>query len=263
VQDVLPTLLDFTGAKKLPGPDFDGTSLAALLRGSTDRLPSRTLVVQYGPGAGETDTRGPRKFSCAIMRDHWRLVHGTELYDVATDRAQAKDLAASRPEIVAELRASYEKWWAGVEPRLRDFVPLSLGAPQENPVMISSSDWQDIYADNSNHVRNAVGGPRGGPWNVVVERAGTYEFALRRWPFDTGAALDGNVTPPGKALPIAGAKLTIAGREFSAKTAPGALEAVVRTALPAGRTQLHAWFQDAAGTDLCGVYYAKITRVGD
>src|SRR6185436_16667850 len=104
VPDVLPTLLEFAGAKKLPGPEFDGTSLAALLRGKPDRLLERTLFVQYGPGIGETDNLGPKKFSAAIMRDQWRLVHGTELYDLSTDRAQAHDLAATRPEIVAELR---------------------------------------------------------------------------------------------------------------------------------------------------------------
>jgi arylsulfatase len=263
VQDVLPTLLELTGTKKLPGPDFDGVSLARLLRGQSDTLAARTLVVQYGPGAGQTDTNGPKKFDCAVMRDGWRLVHGKELYETNLDRAQAKDLAAERPEIVAELRASYEKWWAGVEPRLREFVPLSLGAPQENPVVLTSSDWQDTYADNSNHIRNAVGGPRGGPWNVTVERAGTYEIALRRWPFDTGAPLDGNVSPPGKALTITAAKLTVGTRGFVTAVAPGALEATVRITLPAGRAQLQAWFQDAAGADLCGAYYARITRLSE
>lgn len=261
VQDMLPTLLDFAGAKRLPGPDFDGTSLAALLRGQSDRLPARTLVVQYGPGAGQKNTTGPQKFECAILRDNWRLVNGEELYDVAADRAQTRNVAAEKPDVVADLRQSYEAWWRGVEPRLRDFVPLSIGARQENPVVLSSSDWQDVYADNAGHIRKGVGGPRGGPWNVVVERAGTYEFALRRWPFDNPAPLDGNVTPPGLAMPVARARITIAGREHSCDVAPGASAAVIRAALPAGRTQLHAWFEDAAHRDLCGAYYAKVTRL--
>lgn len=261
VQDVLPTLLEFSGVKKTAGPEFDGVSLAPLLRGQTDTLPDRTLVVQFGPGFGYTDNSGPKKFECAVLWNQWRLVNGTELYDLNTDRAQERDLAASKPEIVAELRQRYEAWWSTVSPRLNDFVPMSLGAPAENPVLLTSSDWQDAYADNANHLRAAAGGPRGGPWNVNIERAGEYEFTLRRWPFDLDAPLAGNITPPGKALPIAAAKLTVAGKELSATAAPGTKEVVFRAKLPKGRTQLQAWFQDAAGQDLCGAFYVRANYV--
>ncbi len=260
VQDVLPTLLEFAGLAKPAGPAFDGLSLAPLLRGKTDTLPDRTLFVQYGPGAGEKDTSGPKKFRSAVLWNQWRLVHGAELYDVNADRAQARDLAAAHPAIVADLRHRYEAWWSTVEPRLRDFVPASLGSAAENPVVLTSSDWQDAYADNSNHVRNAVGGPRGGPWHVNVERPGDYEFALRRWPSDLEAPIDGNIAPPGKALPIAAAKLTIADQQVSAPVAAHANEVILRAKLSAGRTQLQAWFLDAGGQDLCGAYFVKITR---
>jgi arylsulfatase len=260
VQDVLPTLLEFAGMAKPAGPDIDGLSLAPLLRGKTDTLPDRTIVVQYGPGAGAKDTSGPKKFQSAVLWNQWRLVHGTELYDVNADRGQAHDLAAAHPEIVADLRRRYEVWWSTVAPRLDEFVPVSLGAAAQNPVLLTSSDWQDAYADNSNHVRNAVGGPRGGPWNVHIERAGDYEIALRRWPFDLDAPLDGNITPPGKALPIAAAKLTVAGRQLTTPAAARAREVVFRTSLPVGRTQLQAWFQDADGRDVCGAFFVKVTR---
>ena len=261
VQDVLPTLLEFADLTKPAGPDFDGLSLAPLLRGKTAALPDRTLVVQYGPGAGQKDTTGPKKFQSAVLWKQWRLVHGTELYDVYADRAQTRDLAPSHPEVVADLRRRYENWWATVAPRLNEFVPASLGAAAENPVLLTSSDWQDAYADNAGHVRHAVGGPRGGPWHVQIERTGDYTFALRRWPFDRDAPLAGNITPPGKALPIASATLTVAGQKLTAPAEPQAKEVVFRTRLPAGRTPVQAWFQDAAGTDLCGAYYVKVTRL--
>lgn len=260
VQDVLPTLLDFCAVKKFSGPDLDGLSLAPLLRGKTDTLPDRTLVVQFGPGFGYTDNSGPKKFECAVMRNQWRLVNGTELYDVNADRAQQHNLADANPQMVGSLCRDYEAWWKTVEPRLRDFVPISLGSAMENPVMLTSSDWQDAYADNANHIRSAAGGSRGGPWNVNVERGGEFEVTLRRWPFDVDVSLDGNLIPPGKALPIATAKLAVTGRELSAKASAGAKEIVFRVKLPTGRTQLHAWFQDAEGRDLCGAYFVKAER---
>lgn len=262
VQDVLPTLLELCGIARPAGPEFDGVSLAPLLRGAADSLADRIVVVQYGPGLGETDASGPRKFECAILHDRWRLVGGNELYDVVADRAQTRDVAAEHPAIVAGLRRRYEAWWEGVAPRLREFVPLSVGASQENPVVLSSADWQDTYADNAGHIRRAEGGPRGGPFNLLVERAGTYTITVSRWPFEAGAALDGNVDPPGRALPIAAARLAVAGLDLTAAATPTEPHVSFTAKIPAGRTQLRAWFQDAAGGDLCGAFYVKVESHG-
>jgi hypothetical protein len=42
-----------------------------------------------------------------------------------------------------------------------------------------------------------------------------------------------------------------------------AKEIVLRLPLKEGRTELQAWFQDAAGADVCGVYFLYVRRVGD
>jgi hypothetical protein len=217
------------------------------------------FVVQYG--ASPEVPADPVKGHACVVWNRWRFVHGAELYDVNADRAQQHDLAAQQPEVLAKMSAYYDQWWAGLEPVLGKFVTLTIGADAENPVLLSSSDWQDVYADNSNHIRNAAGGPRGGPWNLQVERDGDYEITLRRWPFDTDGALAGNITPPGKALPISRAKLTIAGLERESSTGPEEREAKFTLPLKAGRTQLQAWFQDADGHDLCGAFYARVRRV--
>ncbi|PYJ03476.1 MAG: hypothetical protein DME25_12220 [Verrucomicrobia bacterium] len=268
-QDLLPTLVDFCAvgadvrrltiekSPKLPSPghghyDFDGASLEPLLRGKDDSLPDRMLVVQYG--------QIPKKWDSCVIWNQWRLVKGEELYDVHADRAQQHDLVTQHKDVVEKMRAHYEKWWAGIEPRLNDFVTISLGAGQANQVQLTSSDWQGVYADNSGHIERAEGGPRGGPWNVSVDRAGDYEFSLRRWPPELDLPLTAAFSTNSKALPIAAARLTIAGQDRSLKTAPGDKEVVFRLSLPAGKTQLRAWFQDADGHDLTGAYYARVTR---
>ena len=142
-------------------------------------------------------------------------------------------------------------------------------------VELTSADWEGIYADNDGHIRSAVGGPRGGHWNVMVEKAGEYEIALRRWPRSTQAALGAKLdadpeprrrrrrnAPPSKAFPIAAAKVEVAGREASAKTDPTEQEVVLRVSLPAGKTTLKGWFQDAEGNDLCGAFFAYVRPVG-
>lgn len=261
VQDLLPTLLEITGVPRLPGPEFDGTSLTPLLRGTGD-LPDRTLVVQYGPGVGEKDTSGPREHRAAVLWRQWRLVHGSELYDVVADRAQERDVASNHPEIVSRVRGEYERWWATVNGRLRDFVPVAVGTDAEPVVELASSDWQDVYADNSRHIREAVGGLRGAPWNLQVARAGSYTVELHRWPFTTGVALDGNVSPPGKAMPIRGATLVLGDVTTRSDLPAGSASARFTVRLEPGRTQLHGWFHAGDGSDLCGAYFARVTWTG-
>jgi len=266
-QDLLPTLIDLCGLEKPPGAAFDGASLAGLLRGAANSLPDRMLVVQYGQIL--------EKWDACVIWGKWRLVHGKELYDLRGDPGQQRDLSALHADVAAGMRNHYERWWAGIEPALRDFLPISIGADRENPVYLSSSDWQEVYCDNVQTVlggtNGRLGGPRGGPWNVHVEKDGDYEIALARWPFDRGLPLSAGrpaqrmtagELPAGKALPIASAGLRVAGREMTMQTAPADTRAVFRVPLRSGvKTLLHGWFRDAAGNDLVGAYYASVRRL--
>jgi arylsulfatase len=254
IQDLLPTLVGLAGTRSQL--DFksrvDGISLAGLLQGSTNPLPDRLLVVQYG--------QIPRKWDSCVIWNQWRLVKGEELYDVHADRAQEHDVATQHKDVVEKMRAQYEKWWASIEPRLNDFVTISLGAEQANPVQLTSSDWEAVWADNSGHIDRGAGGPRGGPWNVFVEREGEYEISLRRWPPDLDLPLAATRGKDGKALPIRAARLAIGDQSLSLKSDANAKVAVFHARLPRGKTQLRAWFQDETGHDLCGAYYATVTR---
>jgi hypothetical protein len=259
MQDWLPTLIDLCGLKKPAQAKFDGASLAGLLRGSKP-LADRMIVVQYG--------QVPAKWDCCVMWNKWRLVAGKELYDLKTDPGQKTNVAAQHADVLEKMRTHYERWWAPIEPTLRDFAPISIGSPKENPVTLVSSDWEDIYADNPGHVLTAAGGPRGGPWSIFVERDGDYEISLYRWPPQLKLPLNAacppqkrtkGTLPEGKALPIAGAKLAVAGQETAKQTAAADTHAVFRATLKGGqKTTLQGWFQDAKGADLCGSFYADV-----
>jgi arylsulfatase len=261
--DLLPTLFDLCGIAPPRDARFDGVSLADLLRGKTDNLPDRFLVVQYG--------QVPAKFESCVIWNKWRLVQGKELYDVDADRAQTRDLASSYPEIVKKLLDQYESWWTGIEAKLSEFVPISIGAKQQPTVELTSGDWEGIYADNTGHVRRAVGGPTGGHWHLLVETAGEYEFVLRRWPEQTGVALGAKYEPSEKtpaagkvetqAFPaIAQARLTIGGEKATAKADANAQGVTLNLKLGAGRTTLKAWFQDSTGNDLCGAFFVTVKK---
>lgn len=258
MQDLLPTLLELCGVPAVASA-LDGRSLAGPLRGG-GALADRMLVVQYGQVL--------KKWDACVIWNKWRLISGTELYDLRTDPGQKQDVAAANADVVLRMRGHYERWWSDVHPAIDDFCPISIGAPQADPVALTSSDWESVYADNPVHVLTAAGGPRGGPWNVQVERDGEYEIAVSRWPPGLRIPLDAAMPaqkrvkgslPEGAALAIAAARLTIAGQDRTEKARPGASEVVFRVPLRRGpKTKLHAWFQDAGGKDLCGAFYANV-----
>lgn len=261
VQDLLPTLTDACQVTLPSEVKPDGTSLLPLLSGAAERLPERTLVVQYG--------QNPEKWDSCVLRDKWRLVHGKELYDVGDDLAQEKDVAAAHPEIVEQLREHYEQWWGQIAPRLQDFSPISIGAPQENPTTLSAADWTNVYCDNMKNLREGLN--ENSSWHLLVEQPGEYEIELRRWPREADApiaggapkfqAVVGQPLPPGRALPIRTARLQIGARFDESRPVSADDKGITfRTPLPAGKTVMQSWFYDAEGKQLCGAYFAYVTR---
>ncbi len=100
VIDVLPTLLELTGAKTTP---LEGRSLAQVLRGETLDL--------------HTDLFWQWSRNRAIRRGKWKLVWDGDsdplkwrLYDMELDRTELDDLAERHPEIVKELAESHSRW---------------------------------------------------------------------------------------------------------------------------------------------------------
>ena len=112
--DVMATVLDVTGVaypsrydgvERLP---LEGISMRETWMGGVS--PSHTLFWEHEGNA-------------ACRRDQWKLVRkypgDWELYDIAIDRAECHDVAASHPDVVAALADEYSLWAkrCGVIPR--------------------------------------------------------------------------------------------------------------------------------------------------
>jgi arylsulfatase len=265
VQDLFPTLLDLCGIEKPKTAKFDGTSLAGLLKGTQDQLPDRTLVVQYGEQPGGQKLAKDR--ACVLWKK-WRLVHGTELYDLAADPGQKSNVAEKLPDVMKKLKDHYEAWWRQVEPLTEEFVPVVVGADEQNPVTMTSADWAKVYCDNMNNLRTGVN--KNGRWHIQAAKDGEYEIALRRWPKEADAALAAGVPafkavegglPAGKALPVAKVRLKVADLDESRAVAVTDKEAVFMVRLKAGeKLPMQSWLYDADGKELCGAYFAYVRR---
>lgn len=102
--DWLPTIADATGAP-LPARPLDGASLLPLLRDPAAVLPPRDLVWHF------PHYRGDQEPFSILRRGPWKLIQrwqgpSWELFDLAADPGEARDLAAAQPDRVRELAAA-------------------------------------------------------------------------------------------------------------------------------------------------------------
>ena len=125
--DVVPTLVELSGAK-----------IPATIKGhAVPPSPARSLVPAFAKDVTVLhdflwwEHEGNR----ALRAGDWKLVAlkeaAWELYDLATDRAEAKNLAASRPEKVRELAALWERQMEETKKLALTDPPANAAAPAE------------------------------------------------------------------------------------------------------------------------------------
>ena len=127
--DVMPTLMEFCGVESSSPVQFDGVSLAPLLRGQASAS-ERTLFVAHlgGSYANPTFELLPYDIS-AVLTTRWRLVFGKELYDITRDPMQRTDVAAHHPQVVRKLRKEHDRWFSDVTRKDIRTLPNRAGRP--------------------------------------------------------------------------------------------------------------------------------------
>lgn len=251
--DLLPTLIELCGLEKPPTPRFDGTSLVPLLTGAVSDRPERMLFVH------SQRVDAPIKWrNIAVMTERWRLINGTELYDIKADPGQTGNIAREHQQVVNELRKSYEKWWADISKRFDEYCEVIIGSDKADPVRLTCHDWHGpkIPVDQ-NTIRQAL--EANGFWAVEIARDGTYQLALRRWPVEVNIPIN-SAAPPDRAINAKNARLKIADIDVSKPVAKDAREVTFEVRLRAGKTHLQTFFTDGSGTSR-GAYFVYAKRL--
>jgi len=255
--DVLPTLIELCGLKRPQDVKFDGESLVGLLMGRDEGWPDRVLI---------TDSQRiehPEKWrKSAVMTDRWRLVNGTELYDMRADPGQKNDIADGNPTNVEELRTAYENWWADVSERFGEYCEIIIGSTKENPTRLTCHDWHnvgDIRQAQSDQDAVREGVQVSGFWAVDIERDGTYQFELRRWPKELDEPINAAVLG-GKAISAMEARLKVADIDVTKPVPTDARSVAFEVELKAGKGRLQTWFISDKGESR-GAYYVYAKRL--
>ncbi len=272
VQDLLPTLLDLCKVKT--DRAFDGMNLAKVIRGKVPILDERMLIVNYSRMPGPLNYAAPdspsimRREGAGVLWKHWRLLEDRELYDLKADPMQKNNVIGSYPDVAAKMRARLDQWWNEVGPTANEPQPVIIGHDAENPMMLTACEWLDVFIDQQGQIRR--GDQKNGWWELEVAEAGEYEFELRRFPRESGLAIDAasprteiadGVFEEGTALPIVSARLKIGlGQMNSKRVKPGDNAVTFTAQLEPGRTRLYTWFDAENRRPLLGAYYVYVTR---
>jgi arylsulfatase A-like enzyme len=144
--DIMPLILAACGVPAPPGVKLDGLSLLPLLREPSSAWPDRAIFFQWD--SGQVPRRGQ---AYSVLTEKWKLVQPCgmdlpqqqhirdtyatlcrlqgrgdrsiegpprfELYDIARDPGESKDLAKAQPKVVEKMKEQYDAWFSDVAAR--------------------------------------------------------------------------------------------------------------------------------------------------
>lgn len=267
IVDVLPTLLDLCGIVPKIKSGFTGISFAPSILGKESISPQRILITDTQREAYLVEGK-----MSAVMQGKWRLINEKELYDLTSDPGQKDDIASGHTAKVAELQKAYRAWWLDISRRGGEFNRIVVGSDKQAVVCLTAHDFfslDDNPAWNQAMIRQVKGG--NGPWEIKMATAGWYRISLRRYPVESGLAIDATAPvqpaepgvdpyPLGKSISVRKAKIKIGGIEKEMAVEAGSKSVNFEVELPAGDTDLHTLFTDDQGKEY-GAFYAYINRL--
>jgi len=188
--DLLPTLASLCNISIPIGRKLDGVDLSPLLLKRQNQLAERTIFVH-----SRQDWRQPFDIeNTCILKDDWRLVNGTELYDIEKDRMQLNNLANKHPEIVEELLRQNAAFLENVKrnQEYSEFSTAIIGNPNQKEIKltIQHAIGDDLPIWKSEQVAEGKKN-QNNTHAIQIEKEGYYMISCRRWPKENSGPILG------------------------------------------------------------------------
>jgi arylsulfatase A-like enzyme len=268
--DLLPTFVDLLGLNFNPVKPLDGTSLKPLLYPNGQKWLNRILYM---------DTQRLQNLvkykNCAVMDDNWRLINGTELYDMRVDKGQTKNVIDDHPVEAEKLAAGYEKWWQSFIDEKVDqrYAYIKVGSSHENPTRISAHDMLTGKFGHAWHQYGAATASQStGRWKIEFVENGEYKISLCRFPRESGLSINATFPALEKIIELQQtmpasvksdfdqAYIYVANLEKTAKIEPGEKEVSFTAKISAGKYDMEAQLIDKDGR-VYPSYYVYIEKL--
>lgn len=141
--DFFPTIAEIAGAKLSADVrrQVEGRSLVPLLADPKASWSDRTLVSHQGRWPKFADPNESKFKMASIRNTRWALVSENggrepawQLFDLAADYGQKNNVSAQHPEVVRELAATFDRWWA-------ECLPLMVNEKVVGPKLNPFAEW--------------------------------------------------------------------------------------------------------------------------
>ena len=277
--DLLPTLTSLCGVGRPVDWAGDGADLAPALLGKAGFPTGRVFFTQVGRWHGDQAAGRFRGRDFSVRDDRWRLV-GLELFDMAADPGQQKNLFSSEGAQAQRLLTEYGKWWEGVLPVLREPVRYVIGSEACPQVRLTCHDWwpsKEAEAAGAERTfahsqireflrkaqvaatRNALPSTSG-HWKLHAEREGNYEIGFALLPPEAPAE---ERTAIGQLRPGV-AHIRAGQEELRLDVKQGATSFRVPVDLDAGPLDLEIWFDGQLLNErILGAFFVSLERKGE
>lgn len=120
--DLLPTFCELAGASLPRNYVPDGISVVDVLTGEPMARREKPLFWKLNSQWPPSKSKPDHWVSWAMVNDHWKLVANrdlshVELFDIAVDVTESKDLSADHPDVVKGMLSQLEQWKATLPPK--------------------------------------------------------------------------------------------------------------------------------------------------
>ena len=262
--DLFPTLSNLCGLNIPDNLDLDGLDLSKAIYGNEEIYKDRMVFVH-----NNQDWRPPHPTNKAcIMKGKWRLLRGTELYDIEKDPLEQHDISKEFPNVVKELLASNEAFIekAKKKPAYQHFPNEIIGSPYQEVTKLTIQNaigndgplWEQAHIAEGRKNKNNT-------YAVTFNEDGKYLLSCRRWPIECSGPITGipNKNPNDQfeyhAISPKKIRLNLFDITYEKEIPPNSEEVVFELDLKAGETMLSADFieEDQA----YGVYYMYVKKL--
>jgi arylsulfatase A-like enzyme len=177
--DLLPTLAEACNLTAQDEVRFDGINILPALKDPNHKLLHRAIVSE-----GKVNDREKLFKSSCVISDQWRLVSGTELFDIEDDPAQKQPVHDETK--TDEMRSHYMNWHSSVSNVFEDEYYFIYSDEHSSTPFVTMDLLPDGINEKPKSVWNQSAVKKGimdrGVWNIDFPEAGIYTFRLCRFP---------------------------------------------------------------------------------